>query len=77
MSASETRRVYLDHNATTPVHPEVLEAMLPYYKEKFGNASSIHVFGREAKVAFGGVKREGGRIDPRFSPGDIFHQRGD
>jgi cysteine desulfurase len=51
MSASQTRRVYLDHNATTPVHPQVLEAMLPYYKEKFGNASSIHVFGREAKVA--------------------------
>jgi cysteine desulfurase len=51
MSASQIRKVYLDHNATTPVHPEVLEAMLPYYKEKFGNASSIHVFGREAKVA--------------------------
>ncbi len=45
------RRVYLDHNATTPVHPEVLEAMLPYYKDKFGNASSIHGFGREVKVA--------------------------
>ncbi len=45
------RKVYLDHNATTPVHPEVLEAMLPYYRENFGNASSIHSFGREAKVA--------------------------
>ena len=45
------RKIYLDHNATTPVHPEVLEAMLPYYKERFGNASSIHSFGREAKVA--------------------------
>jgi cysteine desulfurase len=44
------RRVYLDHNATTPVHPEVLDAMLPYYKEKFGNASSIHAFGREVKT---------------------------
>ena len=44
------RRVYLDHNATTPVHPEVLEAMLPYYKDKFGNASSIHAFGREVKT---------------------------
>ena len=51
MSASQTRRIYLDHNATTPVHPEVLEAMLPYYKDKFGNASSIHGFGRESKVA--------------------------
>ena len=45
------KRIYLDHNATTPVHPEVLEAMLPYYKDKFGNASSIHQFGRDAKDA--------------------------
>jgi cysteine desulfurase len=45
------RKIYLDHNATTPVHPEVLEVMLPYLKEKFGNPSSIHGFGREAKVA--------------------------
>ena len=43
------RRVYLDHNASTPVHPEVLEAMLPYFAEHFGNPSSIHGFGREAR----------------------------
>ncbi len=45
------RKVYLDHSATTPVRPKVVEAMLPYLTEKFGNASSIHGFGREAKVA--------------------------
>ncbi|MGB7061609.1 MAG: cysteine desulfurase NifS [Candidatus Zixiibacteriota bacterium] len=45
------RKVYLDHSATTPMRTEVLEAMLPYLKDKFGNASSIHGFGREAKVA--------------------------
>jgi cysteine desulfurase len=43
------RRVYLDHNASTSVHPEVLEAMLPYFSERFGNPSSIHGVGREAR----------------------------
>jgi cysteine desulfurase len=45
------KTVYLDHNATTPVHPEVLKAMLPYFSENFGNASSIHASGRDAKAA--------------------------
>jgi cysteine desulfurase len=43
------RRVYLDHNASTPVHPEVVETMLPYFGERFGNPSSVHGFGREAR----------------------------
>ena len=43
------RSVYLDHNASTPVHPEVLQAMLPYFSERFGNPSSVHGFGREAR----------------------------
>jgi cysteine desulfurase len=43
------RRVYLDHNASTPVHPEVVQCMLPYFGERFGNPSSIHSFGREAR----------------------------
>ena len=45
----EMNRIYLDHNATTPLRPEVLEAMLPYLREAYGNASSIHSFGQEAK----------------------------
>ncbi len=44
-------RIYFDHSATTPIDPAVFEAMRPYFLEKFGNASSIHFFGREAKVA--------------------------
>jgi cysteine desulfurase len=46
-----SRRVYLDHNASTPVHPEVLAEMLPYFGEVFGNPSSVHGFGREAREA--------------------------
>ena len=45
------RRAYLDNNATTPVLPEVLEAMLPYYQEHFGNASSIHHHGQQTRAA--------------------------
>jgi cysteine desulfurase len=43
------RQVYLDHNASTPVHPEVVDAMLPYFSERFGNPSSVHGFGRAAR----------------------------
>ena len=45
------RRTYLDNNATTPVLPEVLEAMRPYFGEHFGNASSIHHHGQETRAA--------------------------
>jgi cysteine desulfurase len=45
------RRVYLDNNATTPVLPEVFEAMRPFYLEQFGNASSIHHYGQHARAA--------------------------
>jgi cysteine desulfurase len=45
------KKVYLDHNATTPVHPEVVKAMLPYFGERFGNPSSVHSFGQEARHA--------------------------
>src|SRR2546422_924361 len=43
------RRVYLDSNATTPLRPEVVAAMMPVFTEHFGNASSIHWFGQHAK----------------------------
>jgi cysteine desulfurase len=45
------RNVYLDHAATTPAHPKVVEAMMPYFTDKFGNPSNLHDRGREAKNA--------------------------
>jgi cysteine desulfurase len=47
------RRIYLDYAATTPTHPEVVKAMLPYFTEAFGNPSSIYSYGQEAKGAVG------------------------
>ena len=45
------RRIYLDYAATTPTHPEVVEAMLPYFTDAFANPSSIHSYGQEVKGA--------------------------
>ena len=45
------RRIYLDHAATTPTHPEVVKAMLPYFTDTFGNPSSVYSCGQEAKAA--------------------------
>lgn len=52
------RRVYLDHSATTPIDARVLEAMLPYLTERFGNASSVHMFGQEARAAVDRARRQ-------------------
>lgn len=47
----DKRRTYLDHSATTRVHPRVVEAMVPYFTEDYGNPSSLHRFGQRAKTA--------------------------
>lgn len=52
------RRVYLDHSATTPADHRVIEAMLPYLTEKFGNASSVHLWGQEARAAVDRARRQ-------------------
>ena len=56
------RKVYLDHSATTPVDRRVVEAMLPYLTEKFGNASSVHLFGQEARAAADRARRQVARL---------------
>jgi len=50
------KKIYFDHSSTTPVDARVVEAMIPFLSEKFGNASSIHSFGRETKVALEEVR---------------------
>jgi cysteine desulfurase NifS len=55
--AHEQQQVYLDHNATTPVHPEVLAAMLPFLGEASGNPSSIHTLGKQAYSAVAEARR--------------------
>ena len=45
------RRIYLDHSATTPTHPDVVKAMLPFFTDAFGNPSSVYSYGQEAKGA--------------------------
>src|SRR5260370_18960787 len=52
------RKVYLDYSATTPVHHRVVEEMLPYLTERFGNASSVHAFGQEARAAVDRARRQ-------------------
>jgi cysteine desulfurase len=58
MTASPRKRIYFDHSATTGVLPEVYDAMTPYFLDKFGNSSSIHSFGREAKIALEDARKK-------------------
>src|SRR5215204_3199469 len=69
------RRVYLDNSATTPIDKEVFEAMLPFLTEKFGNASSIHFFGQEARAAVDRARHQvAGLINAR--PAEIVFTSG-
>src|SRR5262245_7428030 len=69
------RLVYLDHNASTGVHPEVLQAMLPYFSERFGNASSVHAFGREAREGLEAPREQTARFR-RVSKDEIVFPSG-
>ena len=68
-------KVYLDNAATTPLDPEVLEAMLPYMKQHFGNPSSVHSYGREVKVALENARKSVAK-SLHVSPSEIFFTSG-
>ncbi len=68
-------RVYLDNAATTPLDPEVFEAMKPMLLEKFGNPSSIHSHGREVRASLEKARRKIGEL-LNASPGEIFFTSG-
>src|SRR5947199_8406250 len=70
-----SRHVYLDHNASTPIHPEVVAEMLPYFAEVFGNPSSIHAFGREARDGLDRARERVARF-LRVSPQEIVFTSG-
>ena len=71
----EKRRLYMDYSATTPVKKEVLEAMMPYYTTYFGNASSFHQFGREAKEGLDKAREQVAALI-NAQPREIFFTNG-
>lgn len=64
--------IYLDHAATTPLDPEVLSAMLPYFTERFGNPSSIYQLGQESRAAIDQARGACVRV-LGCEPGEIDH----
>ncbi len=67
--------IYLDHNATTPVRAEVFDAMEPFFRDRFGNASSIHRYGQDARSAVEEARvRVAGLVNGR--PGEIYFTSG-
>jgi cysteine desulfurase len=68
-------KVYLDNAATTPLDKEVLDAMLPYMTEHFGNPSSIHSFGRKTRAAIEGARKAVAKF-LNVSPAEIFFTSG-
>ena len=65
-------RIYLDYNATTPLRPEVMDAMMPYLTEAFGNGSSIHAYGREARTAIDTAREQVADLIGAKSPSEII-----
>jgi cysteine desulfurase len=69
-------QIYLDHNATTPVDKEVLEAMLPHYRDAFGNPSSVHAQGRAARVCLDQAREQVAALIGAHPPEIVFTSGG-
>ena len=75
-TSSGQPRIYLDNAATTPCAPQVVEAMLPYFTQVYGNASSVHTWGREAKRAVEAARRQVQKALNAAQPQEIFFTGG-
>lgn len=68
-------RIYMDHSATTPLDPRVLDAMMPYFSEQFANSKAIHSFGREAEQAIDNARQMVARV-LNCQPGEVVFTSG-
>src|SRR4051812_7584431 len=73
--ANQPARIYFDNAATTSLDPVVLEAMMPYFTEKFGNPSSIYSYGRESRLAIENARKSVAKI-LKAHPAEIFFTSG-
>jgi cysteine desulfurase len=69
------QRIYFDNAATTSLEPQVLEIMMPYLTEKFGNPSSIYSYGRETRMAIETARKSVAKILNAHPAEIFFHQR--
>ena len=72
---STMNRIYFDNAATTALDPQVLEAMMPYLTDKFGNPSSIYSYGRETRMAIEAARKSVAKI-LNAHPAEIFFTSG-
>jgi len=70
------RRIYMDHTAAMPVDPRILEAMLPYFTEKYGNPSSLHSWGNEVRKAMENARTEIAGLIEAKKPEEVFFTSG-
>jgi cysteine desulfurase len=70
------KRIYLDNAATAPTRPEIVEAMMPYFTEVFGNPSSVHLFGRDASKGVTDAREQVARLLGASNPAEIIFTSG-